>query len=126
MDKNEFAQKYDFTSFKEMLSVSGKTLDESGRIWYVTPLDIKYLVWTDIFPQVPQIFIVDSLKEAYKITNEFARNSSVEQDGLSSIIEDYSAKINGTDIAGLKRAYEVSRDILQELQQLNRTNSMNR
>ncbi|MEA4902598.1 hypothetical protein [Desulfitobacterium sp.] len=57
--------------------------------------------------------------------NELARNNTVEQDRLSSIIEDYSAKINGTDIAGLKRAYEVSRDMLQELQQLNKTKSMN-
>lgn len=57
--------------------------------------------------------------------NKLAHNNTAEQDSLSSIIEDYSAKINGTDIAGLKRAYEVSRDMLQELQKLNKTKSMN-
>lgn len=58
--------------------------------------------------------------------NKLAHNNTAEQDSLSSIIEDYSAKINGTDIAGLKRAYEVSRDMLQELQKLNKTKSMNK
>ena len=119
MDKDLFSKKYGFYSYEEMLSESGIEKDKNGTLWFVTPLVFDWIVWVDSFPEIPQVFTFATLQEAKKHINTFTLGrEATEKNGLSNLIQSYEVKISETNVAGLKRAYEVNKDILQRLQQV--------
>lgn len=119
MNKDLFSKNYGFHSYEEMLSESGAEKDKDGTLKFITPLAVDWIVWVDSFPEIPKVFTFANLLEAKKHINTFTlREEATEKNGLSNLIQSYEGKISETNVAGLKRAYEVNKDMLQRLQQV--------
>ena len=117
MDKDLFSKKYGFYSYEEMLSESRAQKDKDGTLWYVTPLAFDWIVWVDSFPETPQVFTFATFQETKKHINTFMLGTR-EKNGLSKLIQSYEGKISETNEPGLKRVYEVNKDMLKRLQQV--------
>lgn len=119
MNKDLFSKKYGFYSIEEMVSESGTEKDKDGTTWFVTPLTFDWIAWFDSFPKIPQVFAFATLQEAKKHINIFTLGGEArEKNGLSNLIQSYEGKISETNVLGLKRVYEVNKELLQRLQQV--------